>query len=169
MEVTLNNLITHKYDSKGLINKWTFNTIKSEVIDWLNKSYYNSPFYNDIVNSTLCYAIEDIDTGEEFAYYFINKEYLTENNVYYLTKVVFDTELSDECIEFFTKKLLKRIVDQNGLQKDRIITKGNLPLATYCFTDTTNKVVKEIKDAVQLCRSEIVKLPEDLENRILKK
>lgn len=169
MEVTLNNLIPHKYDSEDLINKWTFNTVKSEEIDWMNESDYNLPFYEDIVNSTLCYAIEDINTGEEFAYYFINKVYMTENNLYFLKKVIFDNELSDECIEFFTKKLLERIVDDNGLRKDRIITKDNLPLATYYFTDTANKIVKEIKDAVLLCRSGIVKLPEDLANRIVKK
>lgn len=153
MEVTLYNLIHHKYDSEDLINNCTFNTLKSETIDWLNESYYNLPFYEDLVNSTLCYAIEDIYTGEEFAYYFIKKEYFAENNGYFLTKVIFDNELSDVCIEFFTTKLLERIVDHNVLQKNRIITKENLPLATYCFTDTANKVVKGIKDAVQLCRS----------------
>ena len=168
MEILLTNLIHHKYKAEYLIKNGEINTLKDDKLEWNEDENKKNPFQKDILNADLCFSIEDVDTHEIYGYYFITKRTLSENTAYYLDKVIFDNELTDSCVEYFTPIMLGLLVNQDYLEKDRFIAKSNLPFSKIYIKDTTQKVIKEIKDAVHIKKDKIVEIPDDLMAKIKK-
>lgn len=166
MEILLTNLIHHKYTAEYLIQNGEINTLKDDKLEWNEDENKKNPYQKDLLNADLCFSIEDVNAHEIYGYYFITKKILLENTVYYLDKVVFDNELTDSCIEHFTPIMLGLLVNQNYLEKDRFISKSNLPFSNIYIKDTTQKVIKEIKDDVHIKKDGIVEIPQKLLRKI---
>jgi hypothetical protein len=149
MITEITNLIQHKYDYDAISSNVSTNCLKQIDMEWNKDDNINNPYAKEILNNDLVLSIEDLNEPYEVYAYSFFKVHKSElgNNAYQLTKIVLDSEMSDDFIKYCISSILKNLLNGDDTIKDRVIVNdNNYPLVSYYFKETEQKVIKEILD-----------------------
>lgn len=136
MEVEVKNLIDHEYDETDL-SLCTTNAVKMEDFNWDDVSSY--------ADSDIVISIRNIDTNEDFAFFFFDKKDLPNGNrLFYLKKVLLDEKLPKESIRQMTERVLTVLTNGRYNDGDYIVSKGNYRLYRSHVKDAINGIFNEI-------------------------
>jgi hypothetical protein len=148
MITEITNLIQHNYDYDAISSNISTNCLK-QIDIWNKDDNINNPYAKEILNNDLVLSIEDLNEPYEVYAYSFFKVHKSElgNNAYQLTKIVLDSEMSDDFIKYCISSILKNLLNGDDTIKDRVIVNdNNYPLVSYSFKETEQKVIKEILD-----------------------
>lgn len=169
----IKKLIQHKYDCDEILYHISPNCLKDIDMEWNKKENISHPYAAEILNNDLVLTIADINEPYEVYAYFFFKVNKSELGIkaYQLTKIILDSEMSDDFIKYCISSILKNLLNGDDTIKDRVIIKDNYPLASYCFGETEQKVIKEILDEFHLGKEGMIPngMFKDLLRRILHK
>ena len=149
MITEITNLIQHNYDYDAISSNITTNCLKQIDMEWNKDDNINNPYAKEILNNDLVLSIEDLNEPYEVYAYSFFKVHKSElgNKAYQLTKIVLDSEMSDDFIKYCISSILKHLLNGDDTIKDRVIVNdNNYPLVSYSFKETEQKVIKEILD-----------------------
>lgn len=169
MITEIKNLIQHKYDYDAISSHVSPNCLKDIGMELNKVENINNQYAEEILNNDLVLSIEDLcEPYEVYAYFFFNvQKSESENKAYQLTKIILDSEMSDDFIKYCISSILKNLLNSDNTIKNRVIVKGNYPLTSYSFKETEQKVIKEILDEFHLWKEDMI--PNEMLKDLLKK
>ena len=102
MITEITNLIQHNYDYDAISSNITTNCLKQIDMEWNKDDNINNPYAKEILNNDLVLSIEDLNEPYEVYAYSFFKVHKSElgNKAYQLTKIVLDSEMSDDFIKY---------------------------------------------------------------------
>jgi|GEM_PF-3428832 len=169
MITKIKDLIQHKYDYDAISSHISPNCLKDIRMEWNKDENINNPYAEEILNNDLVLSIEDLyEPYEVYAYFFFKvQKSESGNKAYQLTKIILDSEMSDDFIKYCISSILKNLLNGDDNIKDRVIVKDNYPLASYCFGETEQQVIKEILDEFHLGKNGMI--PNEIFKNLLRR
>lgn len=143
MKIEVTKLISHDYQIDNFLNAYTPNALKTEDLEWNDENNRFHQYAEDIKRNHIVFSVRDINTEEDYGFFFLKLEIsLSGNRRYTIEKVILDEKLTKEAVVSATRDTLLANVKGEITRKDYIIVRG-----IHMFYDHTKE--KAFSDAAE--------------------
>ena len=122
MEIVVTKLISHDYQIDNFLNAFTTNALKTEDLEWNAEENRQHRFSEDIKSNDVVFSVRDIDTEEDYGFFFLKIERTQSgNNCCVITKVILDENLTQDAVCEITTCILNANYWREVLTIDSIL------------------------------------------------
>lgn len=171
MELQVTQLIFHGYEKTYINNNCPIAILKGLNSKMDIEQFKSHKYQGDIEQSDVYIVIMDMNNGEKYGYFFLEKIDATQGNEkFILSKIVLDEKLPEDFIRTKVKEIVRQLMNINPLIINRIVAKGDYPLSFYTLEDSSQKVANEVTQAFILkTKRGFIPLPPEMEIKLREK
>lgn len=124
MKIEVTKLISHNYQIEDFLNAYTPNALKTEDLEWNVEENRLHQYAEDIKRNNIVFSVRDINTEEDYGFFFLKIEISPlGNRRYTIEKVILDEKLTKEAVVSITRDTLLANINGEIARKDYIVVK----------------------------------------------